>query len=256
MRLSRREILRATSIVVLGLLSLSARSAIGTEPEQRWPEWRTGLVAKLGEDLTKADAAVVQSPNSVSALSHRGDVLLFLGRFPEAVADFEKMIALDPAEDAPHWRLGIAYYFAGQFEKSARQFEKYHAYDGHDRENGIWKFLAQARAEGIDKARAGMLQYTQFDREPFPELYEMFAGKRTADDVLTEVQRKGLSEDHIAVFFANYYGGLNEALLGHREQAIAMLRKTVEDPEARKAGYMWQVARLHWEQLVSDPARK
>jgi lipoprotein NlpI len=243
-------------IAVFGLLSLVAGFALGAEPKQPWPEWRASLVANLGEDLTKANAAVEQSPNSVSAYSRRGDLLLFLGRYPEAVADFEKMIALDPAEDAPHWRLGIAYYFAGQFGKSARQFEKYHAYDGHDRENGIWKFLAQARAEGIEKARQGMLQYTQFDREPFPELYEMFAGQRTADDVLTEVQRKGLSEDHVAVFFANYYGGLNEALLGHREQGIAMLRKAVEDPEARRAGYMWQVARLHWEQLVSEGARQ
>jgi lipoprotein NlpI len=232
------------------------RFASGAEPQPQWPEWRAALVEKLGEDLTKADATVVQSPNSISALSHRGDVLLFLGRFPESVADFEKMIALDPAEDAPHWRLGIAYYFAGQFAKSALQFEKYHAYDGYDRENGIWKFLAQAKAEGIEKAREGMLHYTQFDREPFPELYEMFAGKRTADDVLAEVERKGLGEDHVALFFANYYGGLNEALLGHREKAIAMLRKAVEDPEARRAGYMWQAARLHWEQLVSEPARQ
>lgn len=240
----------------MGLLLPVAPVVSAAESAQPWPEWRATLLTKLGEDLTKADAAVAQSPDSIPALSHRGDVLLFLGRFPEAVADFEKMIALDPAEDAPHWRLGIAYYFAGQFAKSARQFEKYHAYDGHDRENGIWKFLAQARAEGIEKARQGMLQYTQFDREPFPELYEMFAGHRTADDVLAEVQRKGLSEDHVAVFFANYYGGLNEALLGHREQAITMLRKAVDDPEARQAGYMWQVARLHWEKLVSEPVRQ
>ena len=256
MRPFRRQTFRAASIVALGLVLPVGRLVSGAEPTQPWPEWRATLVAKLGDDLTKADAAVAQSPNSIAALSHRGDVFLFLGRFPEAVADFEKMIALDPAEDAPHWRLGIAYYFAGQFAKSARQFEKYHAYDGHDRENGIWKFLAQARAEGIEKARQGMLQYTQFDREPFPELYEMFAGQRTADDVLAEVQRKGLSEDHVAVFFANYYGGLNEALLGHREQAIAMLRKAVDDPEARKAGYMWQVARLHWERLVSEGVRQ
>jgi lipoprotein NlpI len=239
----------------MGFLLSGARFAFCDEPAQPWPEWRAPLVAELHEDLIKANTAVAQSPNSVSAYSHRGDVLLFLGRYPEAVADFEKMIALDAAEDAPHWRLGIAYYFGGQFEKSARQFEKYHAYDGHDRENGIWKFLAQARAEGIEKARQGMLQYTQFDREPFPELYEMFAGQRSAAEVLAEVQRKGLSEDHVTVFFANYYGGMNEALLGHREQAIAMLRKAVEDPEARKAGYMWQVARLHWEQLVSQGAK-
>lgn len=224
-----------------------------TEPAP-WPEWRAPLLARLTEEFKAADAAVMHSPDSVAALSRRGDALLFLGRFPEAVADFEKMIALDPAEDAPHWRLGIAYYFAGQFAKSARQFEKYHAYDGRDRENGIWKFLAQAKADGIARARAEMLSYAQFDREPFPELYEMFAGRWAPDDVFTEIERKGLSEDRRVVFFGNYYGGLDEALLGHRERAIALLRKAVEDPEARQAGYMWQVARLHWERLVGEAA--
>jgi lipoprotein NlpI len=99
-----------------------------------------------------------------------------------------------------------------------------------------------------------MLTYTQFDREPFPSLYEMFAGKRTPDDVLAEIDRKGLSGDHMVTFFGNYYAGLDEALLGHRERAIALLRKAVEDPEARAAGYMWQVARLHWERLVAEAA--
>jgi lipoprotein NlpI len=227
--------------------------AFSAEPAP-WPEWRGPLLEKLAADLQRADAAVTQSPDSVAAYSRRGDLHLFLGDFAAAVADFEKMIALDPAEDAPHWRLGIACYFAGQYAKSARQFEKYHAYDGRDRENGIWKFLAQAEADGLEKARAGMLAYTQFDREPFPTLYEMFAGKCAPDDVFTEIDRKGLSGDHLVVFFANYYAGLDEALLGHRDRALALLRKAVEDPQAREAGYMWQVARLQWERLAAEEA--
>jgi len=239
--------------IALLFLFCAATLAAAAEPEP-WPEWRAPLLAKLTDELKDADAAVARSPYTVVLLSRRGDLHLFLGHFPEAVADFEKMIALDPAEDAPHWRLGIAYYFDGQFAKSARQFEKYHAYDGHDRENGIWKFLAQARADGLEKARAEMLTYTQFDREPFPTLYEMFAGQRTPDEVLAEIERKGLSDDHRALFFGHYYAGLGEAVLGHRARAIALVRQAVEDPEARGAGYMWQVARLHWERLRAEEA--
>jgi len=227
-----------------------AVSLAAAEPEP-WPEWRAPLIARFTDELKTADAAVAESPKSVAALSHRGDLHLFLGHFSEAVADFEKMIALAPAEDAPHWRLGIAYYFDGQFAKSARQFEKYHAYDGHDRENGIWKFLAQTKVDGLEKARVEMLTYTQFDREPFPALYEMFAGKRMPDDVLAEVERKGLADPR-ALFFGHYYTGLGEAALGHRDRAIALLRRAVEDPEAQSAGYMWQVARLHWERLLAE----
>jgi lipoprotein NlpI len=98
-----------------------------------------------------------------------------------------------------------------------------------------------------------MLTYTQFDREPFPELYEMFAGQRTPDDVLAAIRRKGLSEDQLVQFFGHYYAGLGEELLGYRGRAVELLRQAVENPGAREAGYMWQVARLQWKRLRAEP---
>lgn len=195
-------------------------------------------------------ASMTEAADTVEAHSRRGDLHLFLNRPHEAVAAFEKMIALDPTQDVPHWRLGIAYYFAGEFAKSARQFEKYHTYDGRDRENGIWKFLAQARVDGIEKARREMLVYTEFDREPFPSLYEMFAGKRSGADILAEVERKQLTGDSRVMFFAHYYAGLNEELQENRSRALEHLRKAVAlfTPETAVRGgpgYMWQVARVH-----------
>jgi tetratricopeptide (TPR) repeat protein len=224
-----------------------------------WPEWRAPMMEQFTDELKDLDAALASSPDSIRLLSQRGDCHLFLGHFAQAVADFERTIALDSSLDAPHWRLGIAYCFNGQFAKSARQFEKYHAYDGRDRENGIWKFLAQASADGLERARAEMLIYTRFDREPFPSLYEMFAGKRTPDEVLAEITRKGLDDETQVVFFGNYYAGLDEAILGHRERALELLEKAVALPQARAPGgpgYMWQVARLHWERLRAEAATK
>ena len=242
--------------VALLLCPLTPILLHAAEPDIAAPAWRAPMLAKFFDDLKSCDAALVATPDSVPLLSRRGDCHLFLGHFAEAVADFEKMIVLDPAEDAPHWRLGIAYYFAGQYAKSARQFEKYHVHDGRDRENGIWKFLAQAKAEGIEKARAEMLVYPAFDREPFPSLYEMFAGKRTPDDVLAEIDRKGLADNENVAFFGHYYAGLGEALLGHREKALTLLREAVGSPLASSSGggpgYMWQVARLHYERLLKN----
>ncbi|MES2570363.1 MAG: hypothetical protein V4710_09970 [Verrucomicrobiota bacterium] len=201
-----------------------------------------------------------KAPDSIPLLSSRGDSHLFAERFAEAVADFEKMIALDPGQDAPHWRLGIAYYFAGDFEKSARQFEKYHAYDGRDRENGIWKFLADARRDGIEKARGRMLVYSAFDREPFPALYEMLAGKKSGAEVLAEMERKELSANSSVQFFAHYYIGLHEELLGHHDSAAAHLEKAVTvyagQQPSTSASYMWKVARLHAAAMARENALK
>src|SRR3954467_22160 len=79
---------------------------------------RKEMLAQYSAEEAKLNAAIEKAPDAVSLYSRRGDARMFLARFPEAIADYEKMIALDPAQDAPHWRLGIAYYLAGDFAKS------------------------------------------------------------------------------------------------------------------------------------------
>jgi tetratricopeptide (TPR) repeat protein len=214
--------------------------------------------AKLQNDfeaqVLELDSAIAKDASNVRLYSRRGDAHLFLGHFREAVADFEKMIALDPAHDAPHWRLGIAWFFSKEFKKSSRQFEKYHDYDGRDRENGIWKFLADAHDGGVASAREKMLVYTKFDREPFPSLYEMFSGRKSSDDVLAEVKAKGLETDAAVWFFVNYYAGLSDDLLGNRERARELVGRAVAAAWQRRSNdsapsYMWQVARVHCDWL-------
>ena len=214
------------------------------------------MLAEFTQQETTLTTSLAKSPDDLALLSRRGDRRVFLGRFAEAIADFEKMIALDPATDAPHWRLGIAYHFAGRFADSSRQFAKYHAYDDRDRENGIWKFLADARTAGLAAARRAMLPYTRFDREPFPTLYEMFAGRTPTDAFLADLKTRGLDRDDRVMFFAHYYAGLNEQWLGRRLRALELLRLAVASPWGRTAeggpAYMWQCARLHFEKLSAE----
>ncbi|WP_348547931.1 tetratricopeptide repeat protein [Chthoniobacter sp.] len=219
-----------------------------------WPDWRGPLLISFGNQLKEIQTKLEKAPNSPMLHSQRGDLFLFLGDYTDSIADFQKMIELDPTQDAQHWRLGIAYYFAGQYAKAQKQFEKYHSFDGHDRENGIWKFLAQERIDGVAKARAEMLTYTEFDREPFPALYEMYAGKRTPDEVLAEMDSKGLTKDPLVAFDGYYYTGLQEALLGHRPRAIELLRKAVDIMPGPEHVYMWNIARLQWERLLKEQA--
>ncbi len=215
---------------------------------------REKMLGEFTAQIGVLNRSIENAPGDPALYSRRGDRRLFLGRFAEAVDDFEKMIALNPALDAPHWRLGIAYHFAGQWAKSAKQFEKYHAYDGRDRENGIWKFLADVKTNGLEAAQRSMLPYTRFDREPFPSLYDMFAGAKSTDDVFGGITERKLTADGAVMFFANYYGGLNEEIHGRRAKALALLREAVSSEWGRSAeggpAYMWQVARLHYESLA------
>jgi len=231
--------------------SLLSPSLRGQSDDTESVATRTQLTARE-QSLT---SEIEKSPGTVRLYSQRGDTRLFLGDPKGAVQDFEKMIALDAAQDAPHWRLGIAYYFAGQYQKSADQFVKYQTYESGDRENGIWKFLADARRLGLDAARPKMIEFSRFDREPFPDLYEMFAGRLSGDQVLANLEKKGLARDGAPQFFAHYYVGVNEALLGHRDRALKLLDKAVASRWGQTAeggpAYMWRCARLHRDEVAA-----
>lgn len=220
-------------------------------------ERQRDLVAVHRARLESLTAALEARPADTALLSRRGDARLFLGDFTGAVADFRRSIELDPSLDLPHWRLGIALYFAGELRAAARQFEKYHRHDGRDRENGIWKFLCEAELSGVETARERMLLYREFDREPFPLLYRMFAGEISTAEFLEEFSRQGQPADGAQAFFAHYYAGLNEQLLGRRGEAMRLLERAVGSPwgaGAAEPPYMWQVARLHWERVRAHQA--
>ncbi len=214
-------------------------------------EWKDRLAR-----LTKAIAA---APTTVDLYSQRGDTQFFLGEFASAAADYDKMVELAPAEDAGHWRRGIAWFYAGEYEKAAGQFERYHSFDNVDRENGIWRYLCQRKAFGLEKARVGLLKYEKDDREPFGDVYRLFEGKITAGELLDKIRLAKISETEREkrLFYAELYVGLNEAVEDRTDSAKAHLAAAAKNTWGEKAGYgphyMWQVSRLHAE-VLAKPA--
>src|SRR5262245_18763968 len=53
------------------------------------------------------------------ALQARGEKQFRQGRIAESIADFDRQIELQPAQEAHHWQRGIAYYYAREYEKGA-----------------------------------------------------------------------------------------------------------------------------------------
>ena len=79
----------------------------------------------------------------------------------------------------------------------------------------------------------------------------MLAGKKTGAEVLAGAEKKGLKENALVMFFAHYYVGLNEQLLGNTaagNEHLATAVKLAEEAGASGGpGYMGKVARLHYE---------
>ncbi|MDX1966992.1 MAG: hypothetical protein SFV23_07470 [Planctomycetaceae bacterium] len=247
---------RAAAALLIAGLSLCA-----AEPRD---EHRMESTAEIERDaaatVTSATAAIDKDPKSLRHFSQRGDAYFFLGKFREAVSDYDQMVVLNPAEDAGHWRRGIAYFYAKRYADAAGQFERYHSFDNVDRENGIWRYLSQVKAYGRDKAREGLLKYEKDDREPFPAVYELFAGRTTPEAILQGIAAAEVSaeEREKRLFYAHLYIGLNEAIEERPDTALRHLRKAAANSWGPTAGYgpryMWQVARLHARLLTEAPA--
>lgn len=223
---------------------------------------RAASRATLEKVVKQSTAAIAAAPSKVAGYSRRGDALFFLGRFKEAVADYDKMVELDAALEKPHWRRGIAWFYAKQYKQAAHQFEIYNSFDNVDRENGIWRFFSQARAYDIKTARKGLLKYKKDDREPFPDVYKLFSEELTGKPILKKINAAKISdtEREKRLFYAQLYIGLNHALHDRDEKAVNHLRAAVANTWGPKAGYgphyMWQVGRLHYELLTEKLNKK
>ena len=224
-------------------------------------EGREALLRDFESVIARTTERVRADKANVDLYSRRGDAYFFRGEFAKAVTDYDRMVELKPGLDASHWRRGIALFYARRFEDAARQFERYHSFDDVDRENGIWRYLSQVKADGREHARAGLLKYKKDDREPFPAVYQLFAGKITPEEILRQIDSADVDkmEREKRLFYAHLYVGLNHAVEGRSDAALPHLRKAVANSWAPGAGYgpsyMWQVARLHYEQLAEAVAQ-
>jgi lipoprotein NlpI len=195
-------------------------------------------------------------PKLVGLYHLRGQELFKLARFSESVADFDKYLEVRPSERPKHWQRGISCYYAGKFREGAAQFEAYQAVDGNDVENSVWRFLCQARAEGIEKARTSLLKVGTDKRIPLMQVYALFAGKSQPADVLAAAKNGRPRPEELAtrLFYTNLYLGLYFDITGDRKQALKHLTPAAEQYE--KHGYMGEVARVHADllkQVTSTP---
>ena len=205
--------------------------------------------------LDLLDKAIATDPKAGAAYQLRGLTKFKLRNVAGSIADFDKYIDLEPKQKARHWQRGISYYYAGRFDDGMRQFEGYQTVDSNDVENAVWRYLCQAKKDGIKKARADMLKIGKDARVPMKEIYELFAGRLKPGDVLDAAKAGKPSEDKLneRLFYAHLYLGLFFESEGDAKKALEHLTVAAD----HKIGhYMWDVARVHRDLLRKDIKKK
>ena len=207
---------------------------------------RKGQYSKVVALTTKAIQADAEVPDSYYL---RGRAHFRLGKIAESIADFDKYVALRPGVESRLWERGISYYYAGQYENGAAQFELYQTFRDNDVENAVWRYLCMARSVGVPKARAALLPIKNDRRVPMTEVYELYGGRLDPDDVLKAARAGEPSPEELRarLFYAHLYLGLYYEVEGNRPLANEHIIKAAE--KYKIGHYMWDVAHVHADQL-------
>jgi lipoprotein NlpI len=213
-----------------------------------------GMQAALRRDhdqaILRLGEVIRAEPTLAIAWYERGREHFRAGHVKEAVADFDKYVALQPRAENRQWERGIACYYAGEFAKGARQFAEYQKFHDQDVENSVWRYLCVARTDGMEKARAGLLPITSDPRVPMMEIFGLYQGQVKPEDVLAAATAEPPNRELLnqRLFYAHLYIGLWHEAAGRSDDA----KRHILEAEKHKIGhYMWDVAHVHAERLRS-----
>lgn len=172
------------------------------------------------------------------------------GRIAESAAEFDRLAQSDPRAMPYLWQRGIVLYYAGRYADCREQFERHRTVNPNDVENAAWHFLCVARAESPAAARKALLPVGPDARVPMRQVYELFRGKLTPEDVL-----RAAGAQPTAQFFAQLYLGLYFEALGDAPRALEHIKAAAADRFAVAGDYMHMVARVHLKLLEARRSR-
>ena len=197
---------------------------------------------KAVKDFTQALAL---DPAAAPAYYQRGAEHFKLGHIKESAADFDKVVDLTPNQAPKLWQRGIALYYAGRYEDGQRQFELHQTVNSNDVENAVWHFLCIARRAGIERARGSLLKIGNDPRVPMMQIYALYAGKGSAEEVMkaATIGKPSPTELNERTFYAHFYLGLYFDVAGNEKMAREHIFQAAD--LFKVDGYMGDVARIH-----------
>ena len=201
-------------------------------------------VLLLGLMLLSLRGAVAED-QSADELLRVGIKAFFDAKPKEAVAAFDKAVEKEPRA-LPHlWQRGLALYYTENFKEGRKQFEEHQTVNPSDVENAAWHFICVARADGVEAARKALIPIDGDPRVPMKEVFALFAGKGTEEDVLKAAERDAGSEQELRNqrCYAHLYLGLYHEALGHAELAKEHMVKAATTYSMDH--YMGKTAQVH-----------
>ena len=156
-------------------------------------------------------------------------ILFGAGKMKESAEVYDEVLTQQPDIKPQLWQRGLALYYAEQFEKGVDQFDTHQTYNSQDVENSVWHLLCQSRLTSVEEARKSMIQIEEDSRVPMKQVFDMFAGKGSPEQVIAA---SGYDEDNIVRNGSTYHGwlyvGLFHEMMGDQKAANEAMKTALK----------------------------
>ncbi|MBC1236784.1 hypothetical protein [Nostoc sp. 2RC] len=193
----------------------------------------------LENQLQRWNETVRNQPQNPNAYIRRGMVKFQLAKIDESIEDFDMAEKLDERVKPYLWQRGLSYYYAERFGQGAQQFEIDLTVNFQDVEETVWRYLCIARISGVEKARNSLLTVKNDPRPVMRQVYDLYAGNCTSDDVLNVGQSQGTKGN----FYSHLYLGLYYEAENNLDLAKQYIVKAADNYKIDD--YMWYLAQVH-----------
>ena len=236
--------------------AISLASKVIKEEAMADAYWIRGQAYEAARHFDKAIADYTKTlkldPEAFVVYHSRGRAHFKSGHVDDSIADFDKHNKHSPSYEPYDWQRGISYYYAGQYAKGVRQFEIHKTVNPQDVENAVWHYLCKTRIDGVEKARAALIEITDDPRKWALPVYQMFQGKTAPREVLDKSSAGDASDE--SLFYSHLYVGLFHEAAGRADLAHKHIALAAE--EYLSDHYMGDVARVHLDILLKKAHEK
>ena len=183
------------------------------------------------------------------SLAHQwyGGYLEKTGRRDEGIAEMKVAVELDPLSASPYFELGLAYFFARDYDRAIQQFQKALELEPGGFPAALQTLLVAYAENGQPELALAKIEEIQEDNSPGAagQVYALAGRKDDAMRIIAKLQSPTRQGYMPATTFALIY-----AALGDKEKAIAYLEKGYEE-----RAFQMQFLKVdpRWDKLRDDP---
>ncbi|MFH1537950.1 MAG: tetratricopeptide repeat protein [bacterium] len=203
---------------------------------------------RLQEAVEKLKIASSQEPNNPIILSNLGYIYQALGRYNDGKRVLKQAISIDPMNMEAHNVLGICYYYIGEVEKAASEWEWVARVSPENEASRMNLAIARGEAEISEEP---LPEKRKFESAPYPKSKSDYA----AEELFYEAKKAYQNGDYQRAvnilhdvlevkpnsMLSRYYLGLAYGYIGDRDAALGNLREYLilesyppESPDAYK----------------------